>query len=236
MSPFVIMSASLGYATESIFGFGGSIVTFLLLSQNLPAKEAVSLLPVFAIAGSLFITLSDYKSVLWKVTGKAMLFIMPGVIIGSLFIGYVPERIFKFFVLAIILIYGVNLVTGREPVIPDRWKKPLYFFGGFIIGATSIGVFLIPVIGPEFGGQRSYRASFGLLWLVSAATRIPLYMANGILSSEGVQSAMIAVPFLLVAILIGYYIHRLIPEAHYKRYVGLAIILTSCANLVTIFL
>ncbi len=232
---FVIISASLGYATESIFGFGGSIVTFLLLTQSIAAKEAVSMLPLFAIAGSLFILLSDYRSVKWAVVGKILLFALPGLVLGSLFMRFVPETVFRLFVLAIILLYGFNLILGKDPSVPLVWRKPLYVLGGFIIGATSLGVFLIPVAGPEFGRQRAYRASFALLWLATAAGRIPMYMLNGVLTREGFRSAASAVPFILVAILIGYYIHRLIPETHYKRYVGIVIVLVAVVNLFTMF-
>ncbi len=235
MNPFIIISASLGYATESVFGFGGSIVTFLLLTQSIPAKEAVSLLPIFAIAGSLFIVISDYRSVMWVFIGKVLLFVLPGLLLGSFFMSYVPELTFRLFVLSIIFIYGVNLIRGKDPTIPPRWSIPLYITGGFIIGATSLGVFLVPVIGSRLKGQRVYRASLGFLWLATAVARLYLYMMQGILSTEGVMNALPAVPFLLAATLIGYYIHRMIPEAHYKKYVGIAIILTACVNTVSLF-
>ena len=62
-----------------------------------------------------------------------------------------------------------------------------------------------------------------------------MYMINGVLTREGFRSATSAVPFILVAILIGYYIHRLIPETHYKRYVGIVIVLVAAVNLFTMF-
>ncbi len=232
MSPFIIICASLGYAAESVFGFGGSIITFLLLTQNIPAKEAVSMLPVFALVGSLFIVLSDHKSVKWKAIGRICLFAIPGLILGTLFMGEVPELTLKVFILAIILIYGVNLIIGKDPSVPNRLRKPLYVIAGFVIGATSLGVFFIPIIGSELGKQRSFRASLGFLWTITAIFRIPLYLANGVLTSEGMRTSLMAAPFLLGAILIGYFIHRLIPESHYKRYVGAAIFLTAAVNIV----
>ncbi len=236
MSPFIIICASLGYAAESIFGFGGSIITFLLLTQNIPAKEAVSMLPVFALVGSIFIVLSDLKSVNWRVIGRISLFAIPGLILGTLFMGQVPETTFKIFILVIILIYGINLIGGKDPTVPARLRKPLYVVAGFVIGATSLGVFFIPIIGSELGNQRSFRASLGFLWTITALFRVPLYFANGVLTAEGMRISLIAAPFLLGAILIGYFIHRLIPESQYKRYVGAAIFLTAVVNLLRTFL
>ncbi len=236
MSPFIIISASLGYAVESIFGFGGSVITFLLLTTSIPSKEAVSMLPVFALVGSLLVVLSDLKSVRWKVIGKLCLFAVPGLVLGTLFMSYVPEKTFNIIVLAIIFIYGVNLIIGREPEVPQVLRKPLYTLAGFVMGATSIGVFFIPVIGAELGHQRAYRASLGLLWTNTAICRVPLYYLNGVLTVEGIESSLIAAPFLLVAIILGFLVHRIIPESHYRRYIGAAIVLTAVVNLTRMFI
>ncbi len=235
MSPFIIICASLGYAAESIFGFGGSVITFLLLTTSIPAKQAVSMLPVFALVGSFLVVLSDYKSANWKVIGKVCLFGVPGLILGTHFMGYLPEKTFNVIVLAIILIYGINLIIGKEPKIPLALRMPLYALAGFVIGSTSIGVFFIPVIGSELGLQREYRASLGLLWTITALCRVPLYFANGVLTMEGFTTSLLVAPFLLIAIIIGFRIHRIIPETHYKRYVGIAILLTAIVNLIRTF-
>ncbi|MCF7942082.1 MAG: sulfite exporter TauE/SafE family protein [Spirochaetia bacterium] len=235
MSILVIICASIGYAAESMFGFGGSIITFLLLSQSLPVKEAVSMLPVFALFGSLFIVLSDLPSVKWRTIGRICIYALPGLALGTLFMGKVPEQAFTLFMLAIIIAYGVNLIIGRDPAVPERLRKPLYAAAGFVIGATSLGVFFIPIIGSELGEQRSFRVSLGLLWTITAIFRIPLYMLNGVMTFEIFKSSLTVVPFLLIAILLGYYIHRMIPKARYKQYVGTAISAAAALNLLQLF-
>ena len=65
MATFIILSATIGYMAESIFGFGGSVITYLILTQQMSPKEVVTMLPVFALVGSLFVLLSDYKSAKW---------------------------------------------------------------------------------------------------------------------------------------------------------------------------
>ena len=232
MTSFIIFSASVGYAVESVFGFGGAVIIILLLTTTIPSKEVVSLLPVFDIAATLFIVLSDWRSVQWKTVGTVCIYAVPGLMLGSLFMGGVPEQVFKPIVLAIIIVYGMNLVRGKTLEVPTSLKKPFYVLAGLVMGATGIGMLFIPVIGSDFGDKRSFRASLGFFWFVTAITRLPLYLSNGVLSPEGISHAGVAVPFLLAAILLGYGIHRIIPSSQYRRYVGVAILFTALINMI----
>ncbi|MGD1833030.1 MAG: TSUP family transporter [Sphaerochaetaceae bacterium] len=235
MSSFVIMCASVGYTAESIFGFGGSVITFLLLTQKLPAREVVTLLPVFALVGSLTVLLSDFRSIEWKKVSKVALLATPPLILGSLFMGKLPERALNLTILSLILLYGINLVLGKNPVIHPRLRYPLYALAGFILGATSLGIFFVPLAGPTFSNQRNYRASLALLWFITGICRIITYYGYGILTLSGITSALTASPFLLIGVLVGYYLHRLIPEDHFRRYIGGAIIFATTANILQLF-
>ncbi len=74
MTAFIILCVSIGYGIESIFGFAGSVVTYLLLTQMLSAKETIALLPFFALVASLIILTSDLRAVKWRVVLKVCLF------------------------------------------------------------------------------------------------------------------------------------------------------------------
>ena len=99
MSTFIIISASIGYMAESIFGFGGSVITYLILTQQMSPKEVVTMLPVFALVGSLFVLLSDYKSAKWGLIGKIALISMPTLILGTLFLDRLPETTLNLFIM-----------------------------------------------------------------------------------------------------------------------------------------
>jgi len=234
MSTFIILSATIGYMAESIFGFGGSVITYLILTQHMSPKEVVTMLPVFALVGSLFVLLSDYKSAKWALIGKISLISMPTLVLGTFFLDRLPEHTLNLFILTIILIYGVNLIIGKNPSVPDKLRYPLYALAGFIIGATSLGIFFVPIIGSLFDDQRSFRASLALLWVVTGILRVLSYFFSGILSVSAIKMAALASPFLLIGIIIGYIIHRIIPKDHYKKYVGAAIIFASFINIVKI--
>jgi uncharacterized membrane protein YfcA len=236
MTPFIIICASIGYAAESIFGFGGSVVTYLLLIQMLSAKEAVVLLPVFALAGSLFILISDWAAVKWVVIRKVSLLAIPGLAAGALLMERLGEDYLAAGVLLIILIYGISLIAGKNPAVPKNIKNPLYLFSGFIMGATSLGVLFVPVVSAELGDRRSFRASLALLWFLTALVRVLLYIATGVLTPRSLLDGVWSYPFLLLAIYVGFAIHKKIPEASYKRYVGFAIAGISMINFILMFI
>ena len=232
MTPFIILCASIGYGIESIFGFAGSVVTYLLLTQFLTAKETIALLPVFALAGSLIILTSDWKAIRWRVILRVCIFALPGLVLGIFFMDRLADNYLSTGVLVIILVYGISLIAGKNPTVPSMLRIPLYFISGAVIGAASLGVLFIPVLSSELGDRRSFRASLALLWFITACFRVPLYIASDILTTSGIISGLWAIPFLFVAIIGGFMIHKIIPEAHYKRYVGFAITAVSLVNLI----
>lgn len=234
MTTFIILSASIGYMAESIFGFGGSVITYLVLTQVMSPKEVVTMLPVFALVGSLFVLLSDYKSAKWALIGKISLISMPTLVLGTFFLDRLPETTLNLFILVIILIYGGNLIIGKNPSVPDKLRYPLYALAGFIIGATSLGIFFVPIIGSLFDDQRSFRASLAFLWVITGILRVLSYFFSGVLTVSAIKMATLASPFLLIAIIMGYAIHRIIPKDHYKKYVGAAIIFASMINIIKI--
>jgi uncharacterized protein len=232
MTGFIILCASIGYGVESVFGFGGSVVAYLLLTLQLSAREAVPLLPVFALAGALFILISDWRAVKWILIRNVCLFALPGLIIGGLVTGQADETLLAAVVLTVIFLYGLTLAAGINPAVPRSLKKPLYFVSGVIMGITSLGVTFIPVLREELGDRRSFRATLALLWFITAAVRIPVYVAAGVLNGEIFFTGVMAFPFLLIAIYTGFRLHRRIPEHLFTRYIGAAVALFSAANLV----
>lgn len=223
----------MGYGTESVFGFGGSVVTFLLLTLFIPAKEAIAFLPVFALFGSLLILVSDLRSVKWNTVLRISAVSILPLVLGAYLMNILPDKALAVFVLLVIITYGVTQTLGITFSIPRGVINPLYAIAGFVIGATSIGVLYIPPASEELLARRSFRASLALLWFITAAVRIPFYMAVGILSPDSLLNSLAAVPFLALAIYGGYYLHRKIPEHHYQRYVGGAVTVFGIASLVT---
>lgn len=231
ISPAIIACAALGYTAESIFGFGGSIITFLLATRFIPAHSIISMLPIFATVGSMMILYTDYRSADWRFILKVSLYAIPGLVLGSIVMERMPERSLSIFVLSLIILYGVNLVAGKDPEVPRPLRNPLYVLSGFIIGATSLGVLFIPVLGAQLGHRSSFRASLALLWTILAIARVPMYALTGILTTDSAIQSLAALPVIIIGILVGHRIHKLIPEAHYKRIVGVVIVVAATANL-----
>ena len=227
-----ILCASIGYGTESIFGFGGSVVTFLLLSSILPGKEIIALLPSFAVVGGVLILLSDRTEADWHTIARICRYAIPGLLIGVFLMDWISDSIITVVVLVVSLVFGIATMRGSEPQPPPHLRALLYGISGIMIGATSLGILFIPIIKADLGGRRNFRASLALLWLITALFRYPLYALQGILDPEGMLTGLLAVPFLIIAITPGFRIHLRIPERSYKKYVGAAISVVAAVNLI----
>jgi uncharacterized membrane protein YfcA len=231
MSPFIILSVSIGYAVESMFGFGGSIITYLIATQFVPPKEIIAMLPVFALTGSLLVLVTDKGSASWKFIFSILIYAVPGLVVGALVMAYTPERLLSIAILIMIFLYSIFLVAGRNPAFPLWSRKPLYVISGFIIGATSLGVIFIMVLSSQLENQRSFRSSLALLWTMLAIARVPMYAISGILTRSAAMSSLISLPFVFISIMIGFKVHKCIPEAHYKRYVGAVLAAAALLNI-----
>jgi hypothetical protein len=233
MSPCVILSVSIGYFIESMFGFGGSTITYLLGTQFIPPKELIAMLPMFAITGSLFVLATDRGSASWKFIFSVIFYALPGLVAGALTMAYLPERPLAVSILILIFFYSLTLTAGKNPGFPPWARKPLYLFSGFVVGATSLGTVFIMVLSSQLESQRSFRSSLALLWTLLAVARIPMYALSGILTRQAALSSLISLPFMIIAILLGFWIHTRIPKAHYRRYLGALMAAASLVNLLT---
>lgn len=233
MSPFVILSVSIGYFIESMFGFGGSTITYLLGTQFIAPKELIAMLPVFAITGSLFVLITDRGSASWKFIFSVLFYALPGLVTGALTMAYVPERPLAISILILIVLYSLTLIAGKNLGFPLWARRPLYVFSGFVVGATSLGTVFIMVLSSQLETQRSFRSSLALLWTLLAVARIPMYAMSGILTTQAAISSLISLPFVIISILLGFWIHTRIPKAHYRRYLGALMGAASLVNLIT---
>lgn len=227
-----ILCASIGYGAESIFGFGGSIVTFLLLSTVLPGKEIIALLPSFALVGSIIILLTDKAEADWRTILRICRYALPGLLLGVVLMDKISDSLLTVAVLVVSLGFGISAMCGSDLRPPPQLRALLYLVSGIMIGATSLGILFIPVIRADLGGRRNFRASLALLWLITALFRYPLYAIQGILTPAGMLTGLLAVPFLVASIRIGFRIHLNIRESSYRTYVGAAISVVAAVNLI----
>lgn len=226
----IIMLAFLG---EAMFGFGGGLIAVPLVSLLLGVKEAVALVLIFQVLMG-FLLIRCYRDVSWK-TVKLMAF---GLILGSL-VGTVSLVMVKESVLRLILAAFIFLFLVKTFFFNDlTFKKSGGVLGG-MAGALG-GLFhgMIGTGGPPFVMYMSeikmektaFRATLIVLLFSCNVIRVIAYGSMGLFTESVLKTSLPALPFFLVALVIGHRIHHLISEKAY-RYSVYTLLLAAAVSL-----
>ena len=60
-----------------------------------------------------------------------------------------------------------------------------------------------------------------------AAVRIPIYVFRGLLTSRLMLTAALSVPFIIVGIVAGYFVHLRLRKEDFRRAVGIALVVAG---------
>lgn len=215
------------FAVESTVGFGGSILSVTLLSFVLPAEQAVAFVPVAAVVASITVLVTDARSIDFKHAFMTVLWSLPGLIGGTLLVGYVPELVIRLVIAVMSVAYGVAVAAGKG-VLRLRLPRPVtYAVAGFAGGIASIAILYVPALLETIDDKSAARSTMALLWIGLALVRLPILLARGMLPSGLLVTGAIAVPFLVGGIIAGYALHRKLSGHDFRRAAGVLLVIVG---------
>jgi uncharacterized membrane protein YfcA len=225
--------AFIGYLIESIFGFGGTISFLSTSGLFFDFKLLIHLSIYMGIVFSGTIIIQNWHYIEWNHVKKLTLYCLPGYIIGTYLMDVLPsETLLKIFAIFLIA-YGLQNILAPNFHPPSFLKKFFVIVGGFIQGLTTTGApFVIMGCRDEFKDKTSLRASMALFFCIGNIYR---FIQNSLTSGSALQATIeywwICFPLILSAI-VGYAIHKKIPEQIFKK---LIIILLTLIGIIFLF-
>lgn len=230
LAAIIIAAAFFG---ESIFGFGGGLISIPLLSLLIGVKDAVTLVLIFQLLMGLLIWKS-YKHINWKSAKPMTVSIVTGTIVGTLLLSQASVVFLQLFLAISILLFLVKMI----------------WFNGFTLGSQSNtgtataaglggGLFqgLIGTGGPvltmylsvAIRQKVSLRATLIYLFFVTSVVRLGISIPKHLFTGRLLHLAVAALPLFLVAIFVGQQLHSKVSDTYYK--VGIYIVLGGSAVL-----
>lgn len=229
-----VVIITLAFFSQSIFGFGGGLISIPLLSLFYPVSEAVTLVLIFQLLMGLLIV-KTYKQTRWNVVLPLIFGICIGVLIGMAFLTSFDEKTLRLILATSILVYLLKSLAFPAFSVSDTGRGTSFVFG--VIGGIFQGI--IGTGGPVFvmflssalKDAREIRAGVIFLLVSSNVLRISLSAAAGLITERVVSlAALTAAPF-LIAIIAGQLVHTSVSQKAY-RYCIYAILLCSSISLV----
>jgi hypothetical protein len=228
--PLIIAAAFFGV---SVFGFGGALLAIPLVSLFLGAKDAISLVLFFQICLGLLIVTS-YRDINWRVGLLLTLGMLPGSIAGALLLSYVNEQFLLVFLAIATFAFVVQSIYFSGWKISESHTKilgaPFGFIGGLFHGFIGMGgpvlTMYASVALPE---KAAVRATLIFVFFVSSVVRVFVSSLQGLFTPALFKLALMSLPFFLLAIVAGSFVHTRISERQYR--VGLNVILVTSSLL-----
>jgi len=230
----IAIIASVAYAIESIFGFGGTIIFLGISGLFYDFNSLLKLAMIVALASGLAVLIQSYKHLSWKHLMQILIYTIPGAIFGTYLITFFSsDLLIKFFAL-ILIIYGCFNLFFPNLIIPNYLKRGLLILGGIIQGIYTIGgPFVLMGYKDNFSSKQELRSTMAGYFFTINSIRAIFFMMLGESYVDIIFSYYPIAILVMVSVWLGYFIHKKIPEILFRKLIIIAITLIGVLILLT---
>lgn len=234
MTPALIAACVfIGYFLESIFGFGGTILSISMLSMVVDFKDAIKIVMFASFLASLFIILSDHKSFSWRHFGRIMVISVPATILGTYLFDYLSSNLLLKIFGALLIAFSVQSLFIPNAELPKILRKPMLFFGGILQGMYGTG-------GPatllgyrdNFDNKSQLRTIMAAYFMVGNLVRMIQLYIQGALDVDMAIESWWLIPTLFIAVFGGHRIHTTISDTLFKKGVSILLLIAGISFLI----
>lgn len=224
------------HALEAVTGFGCTVLAMPFTIQLLGLERAKMLLMVLAWILALYFVITKFNKINWKQFGIILLFVGLGLPIGIwAFVALKDHKVILIKALGAFIIFS-SVMQLYKSFFPESLKKslpkPVYFlflfFGGIVHGAFATGgPFVVLYASKALPDKGEFRATLCLLWTTLNTILIAQALASGVMVQSNGIDILWMLPFLLVGIIAGEWIHKKVDGKLFSRVVFGVLLLTG---------
>jgi len=231
----VIAAVFIGALMRASFGFGEAVVSMPLLAL-LPINlhTSISLIGLAGLTVAIFTIKSNWHHVERPIILRLGLSTILGIPAGLFLVTYAPKRIIMLALGSFLMVYGV--CSLRTPfltkpsqnalLLQPSWAYPFGFCAGMLGSAYNFNG--VPVV--VYGTLRKleperFRATLQAHFLISGLLVVCGQALGGLWTKELLLLYGFSLPVIVLATLLGVFIHRRLPNQKFERYVFILIIL-----------
>ncbi|TAL39881.1 MAG: sulfite exporter TauE/SafE family protein [Spirochaetes bacterium] len=227
------------HTTETILGFGATVIAFGLGAHIYPVSTLLVMLVLLALAQNLWLFARWFRHIEWRLVltriGPAVL---PGVALGMLLRSRADETLLKTILGIFIICVSVMdlvLLAAPEKREPRRLPAPagiaVLFAGGIFHGLFATGgPLIVYYAGKVFASQESMRGTLSFVWIVLNSIILTGLIAAGAVTVEAMRSTALLAPGLIAGIAIGSAIR--VKDNHFKVFTYVMLLFIGIALVV----
>lgn len=219
------------HALEGITGFGCTVLgmPFVVMLLGLHVAKPVLMVLAWLLAG--YIVIVSWKNIVWKEYLFILLFVGIGLPFGVILYKYLDENILTGILGIMMMIVGVHgfiktrkggkiiqLAESTLPVPKNMFMQGILFTGGVIHGMFATGGPLVVIYASKALPNKSlFRVSLCLLWFTLNTILICTDLFTGGIWTTGTcQILLLMLPFLVVGMVLGDYLHHYVSEYYFR--------------------
>ena len=231
---------------EGITGFGSTVLAVPFLAMILGLDEAVMVSATHTLLLTVYIVVVSWKQIVWKEFGFIALYVFLGVPAGFLLFQYLDETYLKMILSLFMIGVGINGLratwgnrhwgeSSTEPVKSCRSESRrspvmrfVLFLGGVFHGAfASGGPFVVIYASKALKEKALFRVSVCLLWMCLNAVLLTAWLTLGKWTQTTGHALLMTLPFLLLGIFIGDFLHHRVNEYAFRLIVYALLLCTG---------
>jgi uncharacterized membrane protein YfcA len=210
---------------EGITGFGSTVLALPFAVMILgDFNKTVPILAVHTWLLAGYFVITSWKHIVWKEFGFIALYVFAGLPVGYVLFKNLDDTYLRI-LLALFMtgvgIHGIYVTrrnrhrveTSAEPVKKSHAMRFILFLGGVIHGAfASGGPFVVLYASRVLKDKTLFRVSMCLLWLCLNTILMIGWTADGRWTPDVRYTLFVSLPFLLLGILVGNWLHHRVNE------------------------
>lgn len=221
-SYLIAASFAIGFFFESIFGFGGGLIAYSILSFFIDLKTAIIAGLYIGTLSSIHIILSDYRSFNKKIFLKSLPIAVIGSLLGTIIFNKFPVKILE-------LIFGILLILlSLKNTLFDNYKFPKIFKNKLlVIGAISQGAFgvggpfVVNALKDDFKNKSELRTTMAFYFVFCNFIRLSQFLFSKNFKDNFPTEIIWTVIPVFFAIWLGHKVHLKINESVFRKGIGI---------------
>ena len=225
---FLVCVFFISTLVRSTFGFGDALVAMPLMSLMLDLRVASPLFALITTTISLLILSRTWRDVCFKSVWRLILSSIAGIPLGLYALKGAHDNVMKLILAVMIIGFSTyKLATPRLLTLKtDRSSFLFGFLAGIMGGAYNTNGPLVVVYGSlRQWSPVSFRATLQGFFIVNTAFIVLGHYFAGFLTKNVLDTYIIIVPVVVLAILLGTWFHHKIPSGKFDNYIHILLIL-----------
>jgi uncharacterized protein len=222
------------YVVRGMSGFGAGLIAAPLLALVLPVHVVIPTTGLLVFMLFIFLTLRDWRNVIWSELKRLVLPTLAGVVVGLLLFSMLDNRLLLMMLGGFLIVYSIYMLAVHAFGLPqfslsERWAFPLGFAAAFfdtLFGGGG-GALVVIYMHARDVGRMEFRATLAMLWFIEMMARIVGFGLSGYYTREVLILVAVLLPLVWAGTWLGERLGNRVSPETFSRILAVLLMLSG---------